>query len=179
MPKSLTITPSFPQRLHLIRPVLPLKNASSTTWFAGDLLSAWQEDHIWSVTKVITAIRNGDVVDRYHTSGTAVQQVGWKVLDIATARKPGRVLEESEERKTEQVLPSSLTKGDPQEVVKVEATRKHVELFPYLCISGIGPNPLAQTARSAFCSAASSAPSPGRRESSSRRLFRRCGCLSR
>ena len=87
------------------------------------------------MTKVITAIRNGDVVDRYHTSGTAVQQVGWKVLDIAAARKPGRVQEESEERRTEQVLPSSLTKGDPQEVVKVEATRKHVELFPYLCIS--------------------------------------------
>ena len=54
------------------------------------LLSAWHDDHIWSVTTVITAIRNGDVVDRYHTSGTAVQQVGWKVLDIATAKKPGR-----------------------------------------------------------------------------------------
>src|SRR5438477_1611718 len=60
------------------------------------LLSAWQDDHIWSVTTVITAIRNGDVVDRYHTSGTTVQQVGWKVLDIATARKPGRGKAEAE-----------------------------------------------------------------------------------
>src|SRR5262245_4693190 len=34
------------------------------------LLSAWHEDHIWSVTTVITAIRNKDVVDRYHTSGS-------------------------------------------------------------------------------------------------------------
>ena len=84
------------------------------------LLSAWHDDHIWSVTTVITSIRNGDVVDRYHTSGTAVQQVGWKALDIAAARKPGK----GDDRKAEQVLPSGLKKGDPQKVVEVEATRK-------------------------------------------------------
>jgi DNA topoisomerase III len=57
------------------------------------LLSAWQEDHVWSVTTVITAIRNGDLIDRYHTSGSAVQQAGWKVLDVAAERrtKEGRV----------------------------------------------------------------------------------------
>ncbi len=67
------------------------------------LLSAWHDDHIWSVTTVITSIRNSDVVDRYHTSGTAVQQVGWKVLDIASARKPGK--------DAEQVLPAGLEEG--------------------------------------------------------------------
>src|SRR6266571_3184352 len=36
------------------------------------LLSAWHDDHIWSVTTVITSIRKIDIVDRYHTSGTAV-----------------------------------------------------------------------------------------------------------
>jgi len=50
------------------------------------LLSAWHDDHIWSVTTVITAIRNGPTVDRYHTSGSAVQQIGWKVLDLAPAK---------------------------------------------------------------------------------------------
>src|SRR5450755_1612490 len=50
------------------------------------LLSAWHDDHIWSVTTVITAIRNGAIVDRYHTSGSAVQQIGWKVLDLAPAK---------------------------------------------------------------------------------------------
>ena len=50
------------------------------------LLSAWHDDHIWSVTTVITAIRNDAIVDRYHTSGSAVQQVGWKVLDLAPAK---------------------------------------------------------------------------------------------
>jgi DNA topoisomerase-3 len=73
---------------------------------------------------VITSIRNGDVVDRYHTSGTAVQQVGWKALDIAAARKPGKGKTAGDEQKAEQVLPSGLKKGVPQEVVEVEAVRK-------------------------------------------------------
>ena len=81
------------------------------------LLSAWHDDHIWSVTTVITAIRNGETVDRYHTSGTAVQQIGWKALDIK--RKIAK-----DDPNAEQVLPSGLKKGDPQEVVEVEAVRK-------------------------------------------------------
>src|SRR5665811_297140 len=54
------------------------------------LLGAWHDDHIWSVTTVITVVitapRNDATVDRYHTSGSAVQQVGWKVLDLAPAK---------------------------------------------------------------------------------------------
>lgn len=88
------------------------------------LLSAWHDDHIWSVTTVITSIRNSDVVDRYHTSGTAVQQVGWKVLEIAAARKPGKGKAGGEEQKAEQVLPAGLKKDEPQEVVEVEAIRE-------------------------------------------------------
>jgi DNA topoisomerase III len=88
------------------------------------LLSAWHEDHIWSVTTVITSIRNSDMVDRYHTSGTAVQQVGWKVLEIAAARKPAKGKAGGEEQKAEQVLPSDLKKDQPQELVEIEAIRK-------------------------------------------------------
>ena len=87
------------------------------------LLSAWHEDHIWSVTTVITSIRNGDVADRYHTSGTAVQQVGWKVLDIVVARKPAKG-KTGEEQKAVQILPAGLEKDQPQEVMEVEAIRK-------------------------------------------------------
>jgi DNA topoisomerase-3 len=36
------------------------------------LLSAWQGDHLSSVTKVITAITSGGAIDRFHTSGTVV-----------------------------------------------------------------------------------------------------------
>ncbi len=62
------------------------------------LLSAWHDDHIWSVTTVITAIANetpgGPVVDRYHSSGTAIEQVGWKMLDIVTEKKRAKTRRE-------------------------------------------------------------------------------------
>ncbi len=79
------------------------------------LLSAWHDDHIWSVTTVITAIVNDaagePIVDRYHSSGTAVQQAGWKVLDIVT--------------KTDSpTLPPGLREGQLQDVTDIEAVRK-------------------------------------------------------
>src|SRR4051812_27028403 len=59
------------------------------------LLAAWHDDHVWSVTTVITAISNppaagvGEpLLDRYHSTGTLIDQVGWKILDIE--KKGGR-----------------------------------------------------------------------------------------
>ncbi len=86
------------------------------------LLSAWHEDHIWSVTTVITAIRNDAIVDRYHTSGSAVQQVGWKVLDIAPAKSP-KARGQAEDREAEN-LPPDLAQGQAQDVVDVEVLKK-------------------------------------------------------
>jgi DNA topoisomerase-3 len=81
------------------------------------LLSAWHDDHIWAVTTVITAISNPGVTDKFHTSGTAVQQVGWKALDVVPERR--------QERAPETVmLPPGLAEGQPQTVVDVEALRK-------------------------------------------------------
>ncbi len=74
-------------------------------------LSAWQDDHISSITTVITAIANGGIVDRYHTSGTAVQQAGWKALDIVVASPAP-------------LLPPELRTGQPQDVLDVEALKK-------------------------------------------------------
>jgi len=92
------------------------------------LLAAWHEDYIWSVTTVITAIRNPGIIDRYHTSGSAVQQVGWKVLDVALPGKakkgkagPG---EQQIEQQAEQTLPPDLAKGQKQDVVDVEVLHK-------------------------------------------------------
>ncbi len=55
------------------------------------LLAAWHEDHVTSTTTVITAVTSaggpaapapaGPVVDRYVSTGTVVEQPGWKVLD--------------------------------------------------------------------------------------------------
>jgi DNA topoisomerase-3 len=88
------------------------------------LLSAWHDDHIWSVTTVITAIRNAAVVDRYQTSGSEVKQAGWKVLDIAPTAKAPRGRPGAGESRTEQALPAGLAKGQPQDVVDVEILNK-------------------------------------------------------
>jgi len=88
------------------------------------LLSAWQDDHIWAVTTVITAITNSGIIDRYHASGTAVQQAGWKVLDIVVEKKPKRGQGGGEEEQREQVLPPGLAKSQPQDVIDVKALTK-------------------------------------------------------
>jgi DNA topoisomerase-3 len=79
------------------------------------LLTAWHDDHVWSVTTVITAITNAPVVDRYHSSGTLVQKQGWKVLDAQMKKK---------QNETEQQLPPNLEPRQPQDVLDAEAVRK-------------------------------------------------------
>jgi DNA topoisomerase-3 len=88
------------------------------------LLSAWHEDHIWQVTTVITAIRNPSVVDRYHTSGSAVEQAGWKVLDTALPAKARQVKPGGAGDLNQQALPPGLAKDQPQDVLDVAALRK-------------------------------------------------------
>ena len=77
------------------------------------LLSAWHEDHVWSVTTILTAIRNGEMVDRYHTSGSSVERVGWKVLDIALPNE-----------NAERALPPGLEQGQAQDVLDAEVLKK-------------------------------------------------------
>jgi DNA topoisomerase III len=92
------------------------------------LLTCWHEDHMWSVTTVITTIANGAVLDRYHSSGKAIQQVGWKVLDFQTEKKKAsnrraKAGEESSEEE-QQALPAGLERGQAQDVLDAEATGK-------------------------------------------------------
>ena len=92
------------------------------------LLSAWHDDYLVAVTTVITAISNGETIDRYHTSGAAVQQLGWKVLDPLPERKRSRskagnsdaAATESEEPS----LPAGLAQGQEAELVSIEALAK-------------------------------------------------------
>jgi len=81
------------------------------------LLSAWHADHIWAVTTVITAITNPGVTDHFHTTGTAVQQVGWKALDVVPERRQERAPETP-------TLPPGLQQGQSQAVVDAEALKK-------------------------------------------------------
>ena len=97
------------------------------------LLAAWHEDYIWSVTTVVTLVRNNELnaEDRFHSSGTAIQQEGWKALDIGGGRdskrkKPSRDGEESDAEAGEegQTLPPTLAIDQRQKVLSAEAVEK-------------------------------------------------------
>lgn len=87
------------------------------------LLSAWHDDYIVAITTVITVIRNGEVADRYHTSGTAVQQVGWKALDLTPARRKSGKGGQDEDL-LEPSLPADLAEGQRQELLDIQAVKK-------------------------------------------------------
>ncbi|MBL0161387.1 MAG: DNA topoisomerase 3 [Bryobacterales bacterium] len=87
------------------------------------LLSAWHEDHVWAVTSVTTLVVSNEE-DRFHSSGTAVQQVGWKVLDIGGGKKAPKGGGDDETGEGGQALPSGLEEGQAQRVLDVEAVQK-------------------------------------------------------
>jgi DNA topoisomerase-3 len=84
----------------------------------------WHDDYLQAVTTVITAITNGEIVDRYRTTGTLVQQMGWKVLDIGAEGRRRDTRGGGEEETPEQVLPVTLAKGQLQNVIEIEAKKK-------------------------------------------------------
>jgi DNA topoisomerase-3 len=88
------------------------------------LLSAWHDDYVVAVTTIITAITGASAVDRFHTTGTAVQQMGWKVLDIVPEKKKATKKEAEADAGGGQALPSGLQEGQAQDVVDIEAVKK-------------------------------------------------------
>jgi DNA topoisomerase-3 len=87
-------------------------------------LMMWHDDYLQAVTTVITLVRNGEIVDRYRTTGTLVQQTGWKVLDIGAGGRRRDTRSGGEEETPEQVLPVTLEKGQLQNVADIEARKK-------------------------------------------------------
>ena len=87
-------------------------------------LMMWHDEYIQAVTTVITTITNGEIVDRYRTTGTVVQQMGWKVLDIGSEGRRRDTRGGSELETPEQVLPVNLAKGQLQDVADIEARKK-------------------------------------------------------
>jgi DNA topoisomerase-3 len=88
------------------------------------LLGAWHDDYIWSVTTVITSIANSDIIDRYHTSGTTVEQAGWKVLERSAEKSTRKASAGVEDQRSAEVLPPDLQKGQLQRVVEIDAVKK-------------------------------------------------------
>ena len=86
------------------------------------LLAAWHDDHISAVTTAITTIANPGVVDRYHSSGTAVLEPGWKVLDPVIPKRKKK--DGAEDEAAAQTLPPGLEEGQPQQVRNAEAVQK-------------------------------------------------------
>ena len=94
------------------------------------LLMAWHADHVFAVTSVVTRVASGPpdpAVDRFASSGTAVQQAGWKVLEPPPSR-PARPAPGGDGRDDEGDpaldLPPGLAAGQPKRVASVEAAEK-------------------------------------------------------
>ena len=87
-------------------------------------LMMWHDDYLQAVTTVITAITLGKFLDRYRTTGTVVQQMGWKVLDIGADGRKQETKGSAGEKTPEQILPVNLAKGQPQDLVVIEAQKK-------------------------------------------------------
>ncbi len=90
------------------------------------LLAAWHPDHIGSVTTVITAVRGPDGIDRFHSSGAVVEQVGWKVLDPKPVRKGSK--SPAEEGAAQ--LPPGLAEGQRQQLQGSRAVAKQTRPPP-------------------------------------------------
>lgn len=81
------------------------------------LLMAWHEDHETRVSNVVTAVASdGDIIDRFKSTGTVVTRRGWKVLDIETGK--------DKDKAEEPVLPEGLAAGQPFHVDNVQVLRK-------------------------------------------------------
>ena len=83
------------------------------------LLAAWHDDHAYATTTVLNAILSNDdgAKDLFMSSGTTIEQEGWKVLDLGKeAAPPG--------------LPPGLTKGQPQTVTDPRAVKKQTLPLP-------------------------------------------------
>jgi len=87
---------------------------------ARRLIAAWHPEHVAATTTVITSITSPGFLDRYRSSGTMVQQIGWKAVEP----DPPRRRKAGEEDDAEPTLPPGLAAGQPQRVVAAESVER-------------------------------------------------------
>jgi DNA topoisomerase-3 len=114
------------------------------------LLQAWHPDHIWAVTTLVTAVDTAAGTERFHSSGTAVKQPGWKVLDVQSQKTrrtkgPAPRDDDGEEAPEDQDLPSGLADGTPVKVddatvqqKKTRPPKRHTEATILSAMEGAG-----------------------------------------
>lgn len=86
------------------------------------LLGAWHADHVFAVTTVVTAVMGAGGRDAYLSTGTSVEVLGWKALDLAPRRRTkgaGR-----DDDAAHATLPGGLAPGLPRSVVDARAVAK-------------------------------------------------------
>jgi len=98
------------------------------------LLQAWQQDFVWAATEVITQVHprvpSHEPTDNYRSLGTAIEQPGWKVLDLGEAKPPrekksdSSQAESSERDAGESSLPAGLERGQTPRVLAAKALPK-------------------------------------------------------
>jgi DNA topoisomerase-3 len=93
------------------------------------LLQAWHDDFVWAATTVVTQVRPkaGDApVDNYRSQGTAIEQRGWKVLDVGEVRPPREKPRDkaAEDAQADSVLPGGLARGQQPRVQGAKAVEK-------------------------------------------------------
>jgi DNA topoisomerase III len=99
------------------------------------LLQAWHRDFVWAATEVITCVHPrvalAEPVDSYRSLGTAIEEQGWKVLDLGELKPPrekkaGPALgaNPSERDANDSVLPPGLERGQTPRVLNARALPK-------------------------------------------------------
>jgi DNA topoisomerase-3 len=104
------------------RAALPADERKVYDMICRRLLSAWQTDHVVAVTTVITAVTSPDATDLFRSSGSVIDQMGWKVLDPATER-PGSA-KSTKEDEPETTLPAGLAAGQQHTVEDVRLLKR-------------------------------------------------------
>jgi DNA topoisomerase-3 len=89
------------------------------------LLAAWHPDHVYAVTKVVTLVRSTDD-DRFASSGTSIEQLGWKTLDVGEGEGTGK----GAGKGTPAELPGGLRKNDALDVVDAKPIAKQTRPPP-------------------------------------------------
>ncbi|MEO8904347.1 MAG: DNA topoisomerase 3 [Polyangiaceae bacterium] len=96
------------------------------------LLQAFHDDFVWAATEVITEVHpkapTREPVDAYRSLGTAIEQQGWKVLDVGEVKPPpeksAKIGANAAQSAPVEVLPPGLAKGQTPRVLIAEALPK-------------------------------------------------------
>ncbi|HMY17369.1 MAG TPA: DNA topoisomerase 3, partial [Polyangium sp.] len=99
------------------------------------LLCAWHDDLVEKTTTILTAVDSVEsgqtFTDRFKTTGTVVEQPGWKILDLGGVKDPPKKRKKNdlgddapEDEPENQVLPRGLVQGQKQRVDEVRIDKK-------------------------------------------------------